>query len=498
MANGNISETVQGQRFFLVGIGGSGMLPLATILAGRGAIVEGSDRGLDQGRVPAKFDSLIARGIRLHPQDGSGIVSAEQIVVASAAVEDTVADIVAATRLGCARMSRAELLSTLFNASELPIGIAGTSGKSTVTGMIGWILHAMGRDPTVMNGAVMKNFAAPDAPFASALVGANRKEGGDAFVSEVDESDGSIARYVPRVAVLNNVSLDHKGLDELRRLFADFAGKADVVVANVADAETAALVAGMANLVTVAVEAEADLRAENLVPEPFAIGFDLVIATPSPFGRFAPSSLSRWERDEGGTRLRVQLAVPGRHNVANALAAIAAVAAAGIPPEQAVEAIGGFTGLRRRFDFVGAAGGVAVIDDFGHNPDKIAATLDTLHAFPGRLRILFQPHGYGPLKVMRRELVESLTQRLRPDDLLVLPDPVYHGGTVTREVTSADIVADLTAAGRDARHVANRAEAAALLVAEARPGDRIVVMGARDDTLSLLAAEMLESLRAKG
>lgn len=483
MANGNISETVQGQRFFLVGIGGSGMLPLATILAGRGAIVEGSDRGLDQGRVPAKFDSLIARGIRLHPQDGSGIVSAEQTVVASAAVEDTVADIVAATRLGCARMSRAELLSTLFNASELPIGIAGTSGKSTVTGMIGWILHAMGRDPTVMNGAVMKNFAAPDAPFASALVGANRKEGGDAFVSEVDESDGSIARYVPRIAVLNNVSLDHKGLDELRRLFADFAGKAEVVVANVGDAETAALVAGMANVVTVAVEAEADLWAENLVPEPFAISFELVARLP--FGA-------------GEMRRHVRLAVPGRHNVANALAAIAAVAAAGIPPEQAVEAIGGFTGLRRRFDFVGAAGGVAVIDDFGHNPDKIAATLDTLHAFPGRLRILFQPHGYGPLKVMRRELVESLTQRLRPDDLLVLPDPVYHGGTVNREVTSADIVADLTAAGRDARHVANRAEAAALLVAEARPGDRIVVMGARDDTLSLLAAEMLESLRAKG
>ncbi len=478
MANGNISETVQNQRFFLVGIGGSGMLPLATILAGRGAIVEGSDRGLDQGRVPAKFDSLIARGIRLHPQDGSGIVSAEQIVVASAAVEDTVADIVAATRLGCARMSRAELLSALFNASELPIGIAGTSGKSTVTGMIGWILHAAGRDPTVMNGAVMKNFAAPDAPFASALVGA-----GDAFVSEVDESDGSIARYVPRVAVLNNVSLDHKALDELRRLFADFAGKAEVVVANVGDAETAALVAGMANVVTVAVEAEADLRAENLVPEPFAISFELVARLP--FGA-------------GEMRRHVRLAVPGRHNVANALAAIAAVAAAGIPPEQAVEAIGGFTGLRRRFDFVGAAGGVAVIDDFGHNPDKIAATLDTLHAFPGRLRILFQPHGYGPLKVMRRELVESLTQRLRPDDILVLPDPVYHGGTVTREVTSADIVADLTAAGRDARHVANRAEAAALLVAEARPGDRIVVMGARDDTLSLLAVEMLESLRAKG
>ncbi|WP_295564029.1 cyanophycin synthetase, partial [uncultured Sphingomonas sp.] len=175
-----------------------------------------------------------------------------------------------------------------------------------------------------------------------------------------------------------------------------------------------------------------------------------------------------------------------------------AAMAAGVPLDEAVAALACFTGLRRRFDLVGEATGVSVIDDFGHNPDKIAATLDTLHAFPGRLRILFQPHGYGPLKVMRRELVESLTQRLREDDILVLPDPVYHGGTVNREVTSADIVADLTAAGRDARHVANRAEAAALLVAEARPGDRIVVMGARDDTLSLLAAEMLESLRAKG
>ena len=501
MANGNISAALQGKRVFLVGIGGSGMMPLATILSGRGAIVEGSDRGLDQGRVPAKFDSLVARGIRLHPQDGSGITSAEQIVVASAAVEDTVADMVAASAIGAARMSRAELLSTLFNASDLPIGVAGTSGKSTVTGMIGLILHAVGRDPTVMNGAVMKNFARADTPFASALVGA-----GDAFVSEVDESDGSIARYAPRIAVLNNVSLDHKGLDELRRLFGDFAGKAEVVVANVGDAETAALVAGMANVVTVAVEAAADMRAENLVPEPFAISFDLVTPLPSPFGRFAPSSLSQWEREgapearkgEGETRLRVRLGVPGRHNVANALAAIAAVVAAGVPLERAAEAIGGFTGLRRRFDFVGEAGGVAVIDDFGHNPDKIAATLDTLHAFPGALRVLFQPHGYGPLKVMRRELVESLARQLRPEDLIVLPDPVYHGGTVTREVTSADIVADLVAAGCDARHVADRAEAAALLVAEARLGDRIVVMGARDDTLSLLAAEMLESLRARG
>ncbi len=461
---------LHGKSFFLVGIGGSGMLPLAMILAGRGATVAGSDRSLDQASLPAKFDALRAAGIALFAQDGSGIVSPDQIVVASAAIEPTVADIVVADRIGAVRMGRAQLLADLFNAAPMPIGVAGTSGKSTVTGMIGTMLHALGRDPTVMNGAVMKDFVAPDRPFASALVG-----GGDAFVSEVDESDGSIARYVPRIAVLNNVSLDHKTLDELRLLFGGFADRAARVIVNVGDPEAAALAAAIPahKRTTFAVGAPADLMAEALVPEPFAIRFDLIA---------------------DGIRHPVRLQVPGRHNVANALAAIGAVTATGVPIADAVAAIAGFTGLKRRFELVGTAGGVAVIDDFGHNPDKIAATIDTLHAFPGRLLLLFQPHGYGPLKVMRRELVTMFLSRLRAGDRLVLPDPVYRGGTVAREVTSADIVADLAVAGADARHIPDRAAAAAHLVALARPGDRIVVMGARDDTLSELAAGMLGAL----
>jgi UDP-N-acetylmuramate--alanine ligase len=458
---------------FFVGIGGSGMMPLAMILAGRGATVAGSDRNLDQGRVPAKFDDLAAKGVALFPQDGSGIVSADQLVIASAAIEASVPDMIAAEALGCARASRAEMLASLFNDSRLPIGVAGTSGKSTVTGMIGWILHAVGRDPTVMNGAVMKNFASPDAPFASALVGE-----GDAFVSEVDESDGSIAGYAPKIAVLNNVSLDHKSLEELRVLFGDFVAKAETAVVNANDPDAAALAGRLprGQVTTFAIDASADLRAENLQPEPFAIRFDIV---------------SR------GVRTPVKLAVPGRHNVSNALAAIGAAMAADVPLAQAVKAIAGFTGLRRRFDLVGEAGGVAVIDDFGHNPDKIAATLDTLHAFPGRLLLLFQPHGYGPLKVMGRELVATFVERMAPDDVLILPDPAYYGGTVAREVTSADIVGQIVEGGRDARYIADRAGAAEVLVAEARAGDRIVVMGARDDTLSALAAGMVDALAAR-
>ena len=222
--------------WFFCGIGGSGMLPLALILRGHGATVAGSDRSRDQGRTPEKFAWLESLGFTLFPQDGSGITGADQVLVASAAVEDTVPEMVRARELGCARMSRAELLARLFNAAPSGIAIGGTSGKSTVTGMTGWILTATGRDPTIMNGAVMKNFVAADAPFASARVGR-----GGVFVSEVDESDGSIALYRPAVAVLLNVSLDHKSMAELRALFGDFLAVAGTAAINADDPECLAL-----------------------------------------------------------------------------------------------------------------------------------------------------------------------------------------------------------------------------------------------------------------
>ncbi|CAN5503485.1 UDP-N-acetylmuramate--L-alanine ligase [soil metagenome] len=465
---------VDGKPYFFVGIGGSGMMPLAMILAGRGAEVSGSDRTLDQGRLPRKFDDLRAKGVALFAQDGSGIVSADQIVVASAAVEASVPDIVAAERVGAERMTRAALLASLFNAASLPIGVAGTSGKSTVTGMIGWILHILGQDPTVMNGAVMKNFVGDETPYVSALVGR-----GLPFVSEVDESDGSIAGYGPKIAVLNNVSLDHKSLEELRALFGAFIAKAETAVINIDNADGAALAMALPaeRVTSFSIEGAADLVASELAERPFGVDFDVT--------------------ERGGQSAHVKLQVPGRHNVANALAAIGAARAAGIALDDAAKAIGGFVGLRRRMELVGDAAGVSVFDDFGHNPDKIGATLDTLHAFPGRLLLLFQPHGYGPLKMMRRELVATFATKMGAGDMLVLPDPVYQGGTVAREVTSADIAADIVAAGAGAHHIADRAAAAAHLAAIARPGDRIVVMGARDDTLSLLAADMLRMLAGK-
>ena len=468
--------------YFFCGVGGSGMLPLALIVqaqlqASGGGRIEGSDRSRDQGRTPEKFAWLETHGVTLHPQDGSGVTRSSQIVVATGAVEDTVPDIGAARRAGARIVTRPELLSQLFNAAPTSIGVAGTSGKSTITGMIAWILHSAGRRPTVMNGAVMKNFADADHPFASALIG-----GPDLFVSEVDESDGSIARYDPTVAVVSNISLDHKSMEELRDLFGGFTGRASTAVLNLDNPETAALAQSMVEagrgdaVVTFALGNDAaDLSAHDLEPLPTGMRFRLT------------------DRATGTDR-PVVLPVPGAHNVANALAALAATRAVGTPLDQAVAALETFSGIRRRMELVGTANGVTVIDDFAHNPDKIAATLKTLHAFDGRLLILFQPHGFGPLKLMKHEFIDGFAGLLRPDDVLLMPEPVYYGGTTDRSVGSEDIASGVRAAGRHAEALPTREACGDRLVELARPGDRIVVMGARDDTLATFAAEILGRL----
>jgi UDP-N-acetylmuramate--alanine ligase len=462
------------RQYFLCGIGGSGMLPLALILAAKGHSVSGSDRALDQGRTAPKFDFLRAKGIGLFPQDGSGLQSGGQILVASAAIEETVPDVAAAARLGARRVSRAALLAELFNASAMSIGVAGTSGKSTTTAMIAWIFHVAGRNPTVMNGAVMRNFATDSAPFASAVVGE-----GDAFISELDESDGTIALYQPKIAVLNNVSLDHKTLDELRILFGDFIAKADAAILNLDNDETMRLAHRAKCALTYSAEtAEGDYGAIAIEPEPFGVSFMAV-------------------DHRGGEQIAVALKISGRHNVSNALAAIAAATSAGVPFVDAARALSSFEGVKRRFELVGEAGGVTVIDDFGHNPDKIAATLKSLHEFPGRLLVMFQPHGFGPLKKMKAEFIDCFVTHLHADDMLLMPEPIYFGGSVDRSIGSRDIIVGVTLRGGQAEALATREACGDRLLELARPGDRIVVMGARDDTLSTFAAEILEKIRLR-
>jgi UDP-N-acetylmuramate--alanine ligase len=463
------------EDYFFCGIGGSGMTPLALIILAGGGRVEGSDRALDQGRNTERFDFLRSRGIVLHPQDGSGISRSNQILVTSTAVEETVPDVQAARRVGATITTRAKLLAEMFNRAAVSVGVAGTSGKSTTVGMVGWILERAGKRPTIMNGADMKNFMDGGFPIASARVG-----DGGIFVSEVDESDGSIANFAPRIAVVNNISLDHKSLDELRALFRDFIAKARTVVLNLDNAETAALAAEVkpGQAVTYSLKsARADLSASAPRRSPTGIAFQVTA------------------RDTGET-VDVALKVPGLHNAANALAALSVARASGVGLAEAAAHLSEFSGIRRRLEIVGAANDITMIDDFAHNPDKIAATLETMHAFPGRLLLMFQPHGYGPIRLMREPLVECFASGMGDDDVLVMPEPVYFGGTVDRSVGSRDIIADIERRGRKAHAFADRAGCGDALVKLAQPGDRIVVMGARDDSLSLFARELIERLRA--
>lgn len=444
------------KHYFLSGIGGSGMLPLALILKGLGHEVAGSDRGHDQGRTPEKFKDLEAKGIKLYPQDGAGVKHADVMVV-SAAIEDTVPDVVAAREVDIPIIRRAELLAQIFNKFEKRIAVGGTSGKTTVTGMIGFILKQAGMDPVLMCGGILKNYG------TSALIGE-----GDVFVTEADESDGSISLYRPDIAVLTNVSVDHKGIDELKILFGNFVKKASSAIIN-AD----------------------NLEAKNLAgPNTTTYGF-LEGSVSVLEAHFRPDGLNAQITNGKETAL-LALELPGAHNLSNALAAIAAVAPLGISLTRACDHLKYFTGIKRRLETVGQANGITVIDDFAHNPDKIAATLRTFKAFDGRIHIIFQMHGYGPLKLMWRELAEVFTQYLGPDDRVYMCDPLYLGGTADKTIGTQQVV---EAIGLGAEYHPTREACAEAMLKTVKPGDRIVVMGARDDTLSQFAEEILQTIR---
>ena len=436
------------------------MSALARLLLANGWRVAGSDRSRDRGETPEKFEQLEKLGVRLWPQDGSGIGQDTDLLIVSSAVEDSIPDVRAAKEKNISIRKRADVLAELFNAAPQSIAVGGTSGKSTVTAMTGWILHRAGREPTTVNGALMNNFD-----------GTNAVSGGGPFVAEVDESDGSIALFRPSVAVLTNVSLDHKSMDELRRLFAGFTGGAETAVVNLDDHETAGLPKGK-NILTFSLDnPEADFCADNIRPLNDGVSFTV-------------------------NDIPVRLKVPGRHNVANALAAMAASHAVGVPPETAAAALAEYRGIGRRFDIIGQARGVTVIDDFAHNPDKIAATLRTLHEKPGRIFAVFQPHGFGPTKLMRNDLVKTLTAELSEDDVLLMPEIYYAGGTANRDISSKDIVDDVAAHGHDAVFFTQRKDITRYLSNHARDGDRVVIMGARDDTLPLFANEILAGIKA--
>lgn len=442
------------------------MLPLAIILKGQGFEISGSDRSNDQGRTVEKFRYISAQGIELHPQDGSGLKD-DMILVVSSAIENSIPEVKKALENNIPIVKRAELLAELFNKAETRIAIAGTSGKSTTTGMLGFILHEMKKNPTVMNGAVFRNFSSEQNPFATALSGDN-----DLFIIEADESDGSIDLYNPTISVLNNISLDHKSVEELRVLFGNFIGKADHAVLNFDNEEVRNL--GEENVDHAVIYSlennKAHIYADRISYRPD--GVDCRIN-------------GQWN---------LTLNVPGKHNISNALAALSTIKALGFDVEEACKILSGFKGVKRRMEIVGNHNGITVIDDFAHNPDKIEASLQTLKEFSGRLLVIFQMHGYGPLKLMRKELIDAFKKHLSAEDGIFMPEVLYLGGTADRSYTAKIFVEDLNANGMNANWFENRNEIIQAVSDIAEEGDRIVIMGARDDTLPEFAKTVLNRI----
>ena len=442
-----------------VGVGGAGMSALAQIHAMDGGPATGSDRDFDRNRGGTLKGKLEALGIRLFPQDGTAITTATNLVVLSTAIEDSNPEIATAKKLGIQIMHRSEFLARHVS-SMRTIAVTGTSGKSTVVAMIFEILESAGRGPSVITGGSLLALQ------ARGLTGNAFRGKSDILVVEADESDGSLVNYKPAVGVFLNLTKDHLEVAALHEIFMKF--RANVATA-ITDSDDPAL---------------ADLRADK------TFGLDA--------GELRAEGLAL---TAGGSTFRVggvsfSLPVPGRHNAANAMAAIAACANEGVSLADCAKGLASYRGVARRFQSLGSARGVELVDDFAHNPAKIAATLVAARLRGRRTLAVYQPHGFAPTRHLKNELIAAFAEGLRPLDRLWLPDIYYVGGTASKDISSNDVVAPLRAKGLAAFHVPDRAAIAALIAAEAREGDLVLVMGARDPSLSDFARAILAALKA--
>lgn len=446
------------------GISGSGMSALAQILALSGVEVQGSDRNFDLGRDRKNQKSLANLGIRIVPQDGSGITTDLDFVCASTAVEDTIADVQAAKEKNVPIKTRPQLLAEIFHSYKYGIAVGGTSGKTTTTAMIGYILDKAGKKPCMINGGLLKDYE-NQAGIPNIIY--NK---GDICVVEADESNGSIDLYNPYIAVINNISADHKSLEELVALFQALAKRTQQAVVINDDYALCRQIEAL-NLITFSLQnPAADFYATAIQALPNGTSYEF-------FGR------------------RFTLKLIGAFNVANAIAAIAVCQQLGVDKFLAAEILQNFSGTKRRLEIVGKQNGITVIDDFAHNPDKVKASLSALRQYAGRLIVLFQPHGFGPMRTLGKEIMVEFVRGLNTEDILVMPEIFFVGGTVKKDISSADLIAHAHTLGKpNAYFYPTKAEAEAFILRNARQGDRIVIMGARDNSLTELCKDILEKL----
>jgi UDP-N-acetylmuramate--alanine ligase len=436
----------------LVGVGGAGMSGLARLLLAAGHRVTGSDRGES-----ATLEALRALGAEVWAGHDGARLGRPDLVAASTAIRATNPELVAARLLDIPVLGRAQLLALLM-AGRTGIAVAGTHGKTTTTAMVVAILQAAGLDPSFAVGGDLK------------AGGHNAAAGtGPHFVAEADESDGSFLELAPTVAVVTNVEadhLDHWGdLEAVKGAFRAFVGRlpADGTAVLGADDPGALALAAAAPgpVVTYGLAGQAKVRGDDLALDAWS---------------------SRFTVTAGGRRLgQVGLAVPGRHNVQNALGAVAAALAVGAPFEAAVAGLATFTGAARRFHLRAEVAGVTVVDDYAHNPPKVAAALAAARLGPWkRVVAVFQPHLYSRTRLF----ADDFGRALATADLVVVTD-VYAAREDPEPGVDGALVAAAARRARpdlDCRYEPDRAALAATVAALAQPGDLVLTLGAGDIT----------------
>ncbi len=456
-----MSLLINGKKYsslHFTGVMGSGMSAVAQYLAWSGVQVTGSDRMAFAGEMKGCKEKLEACGCVLFPQDGRGVTAATEALVISTAIEDDNADIAAARGREIPILHRSDVLAAIV-ASQATLAVCGTSGKSTVAALIFEILRACGKDPSLITGANLIRLN------EEGLLGNAFKGSTGVLVIEADESDGTLVKYRPRAALILNISKDHKPVAEVLDLFQRLQGQTPHVFKNADDAGLETLQAAF----TFGLGDGADWHPES-------------VKAVSPEARFTCRGAD------------FEFPLPGRHNVYNAVAALCVCEWLGCSLGAMVEPVRNFRGIMRRFSVARTESGITVIDDFAHNPEKIRAALLTARDFGNRVFAIFQPHGFGPTRFLKDELVEVFGRLLRRGDEVHFLPIYYAGGTAKKEISSEALAGLVGRQGVSSYAPQTRAALISDLKSRVKPGDAVILMGARDPSLSSLAAEIKNHL----
>lgn len=440
-------------KIFFSGIAGSGMSAIAGFMADRGHRIIGSDRSFDRFTGHPLYAILKNKGITIVPHDGSGIDSSIDLAVFSTAVEDTQPEVTKARDLGIPMRKRPEYLSEIASGFK-PIAVAGTSGKSTISGMLAFIMNKLGLEPNFIGGGRVKQFKSQN------NVGNSLAGNSNILIIEVCESDNSITYYNPVYSIITNLSLDHNVIEKTSEMFETLSMNTKKLVIINGDDENLNR-CRFNKTVRFSIDTPSQYQAKRIDYQPLRTTFSL-------HGK------------------DYSLSLPGKHNLYNALACIALLSEMGIPPEDISGILPSFIGLDRRFDVHLNKGKYLVIDDYAHNPHKIFSLMGTIKTFRSRVCYIFQPHGFGPTRFLKQEYVDVFVKNLREEDHLVLL-PIYDaGGTALRDISSEDLSYAIGKAGKSVEVLHERS----LLYNRIKEWDSYIVFGARDESLSEYAKEI--------